>query len=419
MNKRITLAFIAFGLFAMAASTTGPLPTLSRVEAQTAFGAQRTPIIEVDRSNNLYLFSSTATLPAGAGRPGSQIFLTTSKNGGVNWDNFPLTRNLSKSPGEAFGPSVAINKNGKTRIYVTYHDNQDGPTQAFFIQSKKGTKFKRARNITPHGGGAFSPRVALDSSEAVNIVWGDIAVAQKQVAFVRSTDLGATFSAPLNVSRSSGEAFEPEIAVDPGDGINVAWEDTTPGVSAIMFARSTDHGETFSTPLRVSTGEGRATEAHIFTNSAGHIFVTWVDESGGERQALFARSTDGGATFSEPINVSQKPGAEISKPVITASGDTVYVAFQNDQRGDKQVFLAKSTDAGVSFSNPVQVSRSNNDVQGGRAHSPAMVIDGRGVLHFIWVDSSIIGRDEGIVIYANTNNGTRFSQHIVILSVVQ
>ena len=93
--------------------------------------------------------------------------------------------------------------------------------------------------------------------------------------------------------------------------------------------------------------------------------------------------------------------------------------FKMTSGGDKQVFLAKSTDAGVSFSNPVQVSRSNNDVQGGRAHSPAMVIDGRGVLHFIWVDSSIIGRDEGIVIYANTNNGTRFSQHIVILSVVQ
>ncbi|HJQ71315.1 MAG TPA: sialidase family protein [Blastocatellia bacterium] len=418
MNKRVTLAFITFGLLAMAASTTGPLPTISRVEAQTAFGAQRTPALEIDRSNNLYLFSSTATLPAGAGRPGSQIFLTTSKNGGVNWDNFPLTRNLSKSPGEAFGPSVAINKKGKTRIYVTYHDNQDGPTQVYFIQPKKGTKFRRPRNITTHNGGAFSPRVALDSSEAVNIVWGDIPTGQKQVVFVRSTDLGASFSAPLNVSRSSGDAFDPEIAIDPGDNINVAWEDTTPGVSVIMFARSTDRGETFSTPSRVSTGEGRAIEAHVFTNSAGHIFLTWVDESEGDRQAYFSRSTDGGATFSEPINVSQKPGAEISKPVITASGDTVYVAFQNDRRGDKQVFLTKSTNGGVSFSNPVQVSRSNNDVSGGRAHSPAIVIDGRGVLHVAWIDSSVIGADEGLVIYANTNNGQRFSQHIVILSVL-
>jgi len=418
MNKRVTLAFIAFALFAMASRTTGPLPAVSRVQAQAAFGAQRAPIITVDKSDKLYLFSSTATLPAGAGRPGSQIFLTVSKNGGTSWDNFPLTRNLSKSPGEAFGPSASINKNGKTRVYVTYHDNRDGPTQVFFLPPKKAAKFKRPRNITPHDGGAFSPRVAVDSGEGVNIVWGDLPVGQKQVVFVRSTDLGESFSAPFNVSRSSGDAFEPEIAVDPSDGINVAWEDTTPGVSAIMFARSTDSGETFSDPLRVSTGEGRATEAHIFTNSAGQIFVTWVDESEGDRQAYFARSTDGGATFSDPINVSQKPGAEISKPVITTSGDTVYVAFQNDRRGDKQVFLARSNNAGESFSNPMKVSRSNNDVQGGRAHSPAMVIDGKGVLHFIWIDSSIIGRDEGIVIYSNTSNGQRFSQHIVILSVL-
>ena len=414
MNKRVALTFF---VIAVCAITTSNTPS-SRVEAQAAFGAQRTPAIEVDKANNLYLFTSTATLPAGAGRPGSQIFFTMSRDGGAKWDNFPLTRNLSKSPGEAFGPSAAIMKTGKTRVYVTYHDNQDGPTQAYFIPTKKGTKFKRARNITPHNGGAFSPRIAVDSTEGINIVWGDIPASQKQVVFVRSTDLGGTFSEPTNVSRSSGDAFEPELAVGRDDSINVAWEDNTSGVSVIMFARSTDHGETFSTPLRVSKGEGRATEANVFTGNAGNVFVTWVDESGGDAQAFFSRSTDGGETFSEPINVSQDPGAEIHKPVITASGETVYLAFQDDKRGNKQVFLAKSTDAGQSFSAPVQVSRSNNDVSGGRAHSPAMVIDGRGVLHIAWIDSSIIGQDEGIVIYSNTSNGQRFAQPIVILSVL-
>jgi hypothetical protein len=418
MNKRIALTFFVIAVCAMATSSTGPFPASRRVEAQASFGAQRTPTIEVDKSNNLYLFTSTATKPAGAGTPGSQIFFTMSRNGGANWDNFPLTRNISKSPGEAFGPSAAILKTGKTRVFVAYHDNQDGPTQAYFIPTKKGTKFKRPRNITPHGGGAFSPRIAVDSTQGINIVWGDIPGAQKQVVFVRSTDLGETFSAPFDVSRSSGDAFDPKLAVGSDDGINVAWEDTAPGVSVVMFARSTDHGETFSTPLRVSKGEGRATEANVFTGNAGNIFVTWVDESGGDAQAFFSRSTDSGATFSDPVNVSQNPGAEIHKPVITASGDTVYLAFQDDKRGDKQVFLAKSTNAGLNFSAPTQVSRSNNDVQGGRAHSPAMVVDGKGVLHIVWIDSSIIGKDEGILIYSNTSNGQRFSQPIVILSVL-
>ena len=414
MNKRVALTFFVIAVCAMTTSNT----LSGRVQAQASFGAQRAPTIEVDKANNLYLFTSTATKPEGAGTPGSQIFFTMSRDGGAKWDNFPLTRNLSKSPGEAFGPSAAIVKTGKTRVYVTYHDNQDGPTQVFFIPSKKGTKFKRGRNITTHSGGAFSPKIAVDSTEGINIVWGDIPAAQKRAVFVRSTDLGATFSEPLDVSRSSGEAFDPKIAIGSDDAINVAWEDTAPGVSVIMFARSTDLGDTFSTPLRVSKGEGRATEANVFTINGSNIFVTWVDESGGDAQAFFSRSTDSGATFSEPINVSQKPGAEIHKPVITAAGNTVYLAFQNDKRGDKQVFLAKSTDAGQSFSTPVQVSRSNNDVSGGRAHSPAMVIDGKGVLHIVWIDSSIIGQDEGILIYSHTTNGERFSQAIVILSVL-
>ena len=167
------------------------------------------------RTDKLYLFRSTATKPAGAGTPGSQIFLTVSKNGGVSWDNFPLTRNLSKSPGEAFGPSAAINKNGKTRVYVTYHDNHDGPTQVYFIPSKKGTKFKSPRNITPHNSGAFSPPVSLSiPSEAVNIVLRAILPdLQKQVVFVRSTDEQARRSPRLSTCRArQGEAFEPEIS---------------------------------------------------------------------------------------------------------------------------------------------------------------------------------------------------------------
>ena len=227
--------------------------------AQTSFGAQRFPAIDIDSADNLYLMMSVATAPASEHRPHSQIFFTMSRNYGDAWDNLPQTRNLSNSPGEAFGPSLAVNKTGKVKIYVTYHDNSTGTTQAYLIRTKKKTKFRKPANITPHNGGAFAPRVALDSNETVNIVWGDTGDSLGRVVFVRSTDLGETFSEPLDVSRSSGVAFDPEIAIDPGGAINVAWQDTAPGKSVVMFSRSTDGGQTFSEPLQVSTGNGAAT----------------------------------------------------------------------------------------------------------------------------------------------------------------
>ncbi len=419
-RRRIVLLFLIAALLIAGAGST---PVFQRVHAQGIFfGAQRWPAIDVDNNDNLYLMMSVATAPASEHRPHSQIFFTMSVDSGVHWDNEPQTRNLSRSPGEAFGPSMAINRNGKLRVYVTYHDNSNGTTQAYLISSKKKTKFRAPINITPHNGGAFSPRIALDSKETVNIVWGDTKDNGGKVVLVQSTDQGLTFGVPLDVSRSSGVAFDPEIAIDSHDSINVAWQDTAPGNSVIMFARSTDGGATFSEPKQVSTGSGNATEAAIANDTDGRISVSWVEDTPGHSEAFYARSTDGGATFSIPVQISDFPNGDVHKPTLTTFRDTVYLAFQNgdlfgeEQIKNRQVFLVQSTDAGLTFQPAEQVSDAINSK--GRAHSPAMVVDSTGRLHIVWIDASVVGNDEGLLFYRNSRDGHKFSQERMILAII-
>jgi hypothetical protein len=378
------------------------------------FGATRAPAIAVDKSDDLYVTMSVATKPASAGTPGSQTFFTISKNGGRTWNNLPFTKNLSKSRGEAFGPSIALTRSGTTRAYIVYHDNSNGDTQAYLVRSKKKAKFRSPKNITPGDGGAFAPRVALDSSEAVNVVWGDTTGSGRKVVFIRSTDQGATFGDTVDVSRSSGDAFEPEIAIDSTDAINVVWQDNRDGEDAIMFSRSTDGGETFSEPLPVSSGEGRATESHIAVDASNRIHVVWVDESGGDFQIFYSRSTDEGQSFSEPFNVSDDAGEEFHKPYVAASGDTVYVAYQRDSGRSKQVLLVRSSNAGESFSDAEQVSQA--EPGRGRAHSPAIAFDSEGRLHIVWIDTTVVGNDEGLLYYSNTRNGTSFAPQQVLIA---
>lgn len=422
MNRRSALVFLlsVTVVFVLAGST----PVFERARAQGLFfGAQRFPAIDVDGNDTLYLMMSVATAPASEHRPHSQIFFAMSQDFGTTWDNLPQTRNLSKSPGEAFGPSLAVHKNGKPRVYVTYHDNSNGATQAYLISSKKKTKFRASPHLlTPHNEGAFSPRVALDSNEAVNIVWADTQGGQGKALFIRSTDIGLSFNEPIDVSRSAGRAFDPEIAIDSADAINVAWEDTAPGTSVIMFSRSTDGGQTFSNPRQVSTGSGSATEATIATDASGRISVAWVDQSPGHAEAFYSRSTDGGTSFSEPLKVSDFPQGDIHKPTVVTFQNTVYLAFQNgDLFGEgsvshPQVYLTKSANAGVSFEEPVQVSAANNNK--GRAHSPALVVDSRGTVHMVWIDASVVGMDEGLLFYSNSPDGRRFGPSRMILAVI-
>jgi hypothetical protein len=147
-----------------------------------------------------------------------------------------------------------------------------------------------------------------------------------------------------------------------------------------------------------------------------------VDESAGRAEAYCARSTDGGTSFSVPVDVSNFPNGDIHKPVVVAFQNTVYVAFQNgDLFGEediknRQVYVAKSVDAGVGFEEPAQVSIANNNI--GRAHSPAMVVDSRGTLHMVWIDASVVGNDEGLIFYSNSTDGRRFSPERMILAVI-
>jgi hypothetical protein len=420
MNTR--RIFLLFVIAALMLAASGPTAVFKKARAQGFFGAQRWPAIDVDSNDNLYLMMSVATAPAIEHRPHSQIFFAMSVDSGVNWDNAPHTRNLSKSPGEAFGPSLAVNRRGKVRLYVTYTDNSSGNTQAFLISSKKRTKFRAPLLLTPHNGGAFGPRVALDSNETVNIVWGDTKDGRGKVLLAQSTDLGLTFSEPLDISRSAGVAFDPEIAIDPNDAINVAWQDTAPGKNVIMFARSTDRGRTFSQPKQVSTGTGDATEAAIATDTDGRISIAWVDQTPGHSEAFYARSTDSGDSFSHPVQVSNFPIGDIHKPTLTTFHNVVYLAFQNgdlfgeEEIRNRQVYLTKSEDAGVSFGEVEQVSSAVSSK--GRGHSPAMVVDSQGVLHIVWIDSSVIGNDEGLLFYSRSPDGHKFSDERMIVAII-
>jgi hypothetical protein len=414
MNRKAAIVMFFAILFALASSGLAPLPVSAQLPM--FFGATRFPAIQVDGSDRLYLAMSVATAPASEHRPHSQIFFTTSKDGGRSWDNLPQTRNLTNSPGEAFGPSLLVSKEGPLRLYIAYHDNSTGTYEAYLLRTKKKTKFRKPQLLTPGDGGGFSPRLGMDSAGNVNLVYGDTTGSVRHVRFMRSTDQGETFSEPVTISGEAGGAFEPEIAMTAGDVINVVWEDTVSGTSAIRFARSTDNGATFSSPQQVSHGDGSATEAHIAADGAGRLSVVWVQTIGDDKHAFYSRSTDDGATFSEPLQLTRAPGTSISKPLALAYQNVVYVAYQNEAPRHMQVYLAKSEDGGATFADAVQVSNADNSC--GRAHSASMTVDSQGMLHMVWIDAShVVGcTDEGLLFYSRSANGRKFSAEQLILA---
>jgi hypothetical protein len=45
-------------------------------------------------------------------------------------------------------------------------------------------------------------------------------------------------------------------------------------------------------------------------------------------------------------------------------------------------------------------------------------VDGDGTLHIVWIDSSVLSNDEGLLFYSRTSNGRTFTSQQQLLSIV-
>jgi hypothetical protein len=215
--------------------------------------------------------------------------------------------------------------------------------------------------------------------------------------FVRSTKDGFTWQSPVAVVDHINTAIpfedKPWIGVDrsaasPHRGnVYVAWtrfdvygSDDPAHRSHIMVSRSRDGGRSFSSPLTISdvSGDAKDSDGTVegvvpVTGPAGEVYIAWS----GPKGLLIDRSTDGGWTFGRDVLITELPGGwdlplkgierHNGMPVLAVDlsngkhKGTVYVNWIDLRNGDPDVFVARSTDEGKTWSAPVRV---NDDPKG-------------------------------------------------------
>jgi hypothetical protein len=212
------------------------------------------------------------------------------------------------------------------------------------------------------------------------------------------------------------------LAVDPGTGnVFAAWSDFHGGgCNEIDVARSTDHGATFSAPVKLSTGLcGNQAPSFAFGPN-GEVYIAWEATTGGSKGqnsingAAFSVSTDQGATFTKPrLAVTYTPfvsdqfsgnGArecgdaplncptgftfprfDLASPFLAADNvhGTLVMAFQVAQpSGQGQIESTVSTDGGGTWTTPAVLAASS-----GHQFFP-YITAANGRISAIWYDSA-------------------------------
>jgi hypothetical protein len=121
--------------------------------------------------------------------------------------------------------------------------------------------------------------------------------------------------------------------------------------------------QTFNFPGQFEDKTWMGVDTNSSSPCVGSIYVAWTMFTGnqGARQIVFSRSTDGGASFSQPVPVSQRgqEGNQAAQGAYIAIGSDgrVYVAYRafatNPSDVPSGIDVVRSSDCGVHFGKPV------------------------------------------------------------------
>jgi hypothetical protein len=253
--------------------------------------------------------------------------------------------------------------------------------------------------------GFGEPVIATDPTGNIDVAW----INNGGPEFVRSTNGGATFSAAITIPSNmqdtvSGNGIQ--MGVDGTGNINLLWHRELTPTGTILnsfFSRSTDGGATFSTPVNPSG----ATSAQLAVAPNGNIAILWFDDTTSD---LLSVNSSDGVNFSPPITVSTAVANIHVMDLTAVSGpqNQIYIFWtQVVTMTSCSILSSSSFDGGATFS-------ATSTISGGAGfcnQTPSATVDSSGNVDLAW------DADGAAVFFSrSTNSGASYSPPVTVLT---
>ncbi|MCK6621236.1 MAG: T9SS type A sorting domain-containing protein [Calditrichaceae bacterium] len=270
-------------------------------------------------------------------------------------DNFGSDINITNQSGDQKAPSMDVANNGD--IYVAYENNSSLNTYTYITIKKSSNN------------GVTWSHIASFYSSSQALLFPDIEIGESVenwifVVFYRADSKDAVlYKHPLaggtgifkNID-TNGEAVRVRLALDDDRYPDEYWlyvsyidEDPWPNPDDLIFAKSTDFGENWTT---TNLGNGYDNNDIAFGDQ-NEVYIVTLNDNKGEADVIMIKSTDFGNTWGNSVTISQ--GDKAAFPRIAAShrhsNNYVYVLFEYwSTNAQRNIFYSYSTNKGSSWS---------------------------------------------------------------------
>lgn len=272
---------------------------------------------------------------------------TRSTDGGKSFEpvrtlNSPADNDLSAVmhggfvAAHAFGTLLAA-RNGNVGVYwidTRLMDESDTAGAVFYAISRDGGETFEADQVL------FEENVcpccqlgATEAGDAVFLTTRQVFDGKYRDATVAlSRNAGSSFAAPVRVGEGRWEIEGcPLKRIDvAASGNNVYTASYTMGrePGGVYLSRSTDGGDRYDAPMAVHPDARVADAPSLSADSEGRVWLVWHAKTTGKRRLFLRVSTDGGASWSEPIEIPGPEGTAMIPEVAAMPDGTAYVVWQ-------------------------------------------------------------------------------------------
>jgi hypothetical protein len=294
-------------------------------------GNSAAPAIAIDSSDTLHIVWSDGT-------PGNyEVYYKRSTDGGAIWS---APKRLTWTSGDSGMPAIAVDSSDT--LHIVFYDDTSGSTEIYYKQSTNGgATWSPVRRLTWTPGSSGAPAIARGSGNTIHVVWEDYTPGNQEIYYMRSPNGGSTWTAPKRITWTSTKSYSPVVALDSGDAIHVVWEDSIPGNSEIYYKRSTNSGSTWSAAKRLTWTSGNSTSPAIGRDSSDVIHVVWYDDISGNYDIYYKRSTNGGLTWNPVKRLTWASGVSYFPALALDSTNTVHVVWSDETPGNIEIYYRK------------------------------------------------------------------------------
>ena len=326
----------------------------------------------------------------------TEVYVRRSDDGGQTWGTIVnVTSNQSTT---SVKPQLAVAPGASDRVVVAYQTVTGGVRDIIVqVSTDSGATFGSPSSALDSSGDSFHHAIAIRGTTVV-VTWEklDTGNLNRDVMSRASTNGGSSFGAERKINTSTGTRFagRPQVGITPSGGVVWVWREQRTGATRDIFAAAApDTSTTPATNTRIDgdTMDRRDSDFPLLVLADSSVYLVWQDvstQAGGGADAMFARSTDGGATWGAEVIIDD-PAGEVSSsftPSISvdaraagSADDLVAIAWE-DRRQGTQIYTSVSANGGASFTQPVRASNETGDPIAGETTRPAIIAATGGVL---------------------------------------